>query len=308
MESATAAEEARIREACAEDLAGACTEELLAHPDAAPSEEAAKEWWPNPGEDPLGEFAHVTVSYGGVAAVVDVSFPVPHGAIVALIGPSGSGKSSLIRCMNRLNDLVPGAEVEGKVLYRAADLYAPGVDAVEVRKRIGMVFQRPNPFPKTVYDNVAFGPRVLGIEGDLDERVEGALRRAALWDEVKDRLSTNAFGLSGGQQQRLVIARCLAVDPDVLLMDEPASALDPISTARIEDLMHELVPEVTIVIVTHNLQQAGRVADLTAFMTVETGSDGGALAGRLVEFGPTEKLFNNPDDPRTEAYISGKFG
>jgi phosphate transport system ATP-binding protein len=307
MDSVTALEEARIREACAEDLVGACNEELLAQPDAAPSE-TAKEWWPNPGEDPLGQFSHVTVSYRGVPAVVDISFPVPQGAIVAVIGPSGSGKSTLIRCMNRLNDLVPGAEVQGEVLYRDVDLYGPGVDAVEVRKRIGMVFQRPNPFPKSIYDNVAFGPRVLGFKDDLDERVEGALRRASLWDEVKDRLGTNAFGLSGGQQQRLVIARCLAVDPDVLLMDEPASALDPISTSRIEDLMRELVPEVTIVIVTHNLQQAGRVADLTAFLTVEAGPDGGPVAGRLVEFGPTEKLFNRPDDPRTEAYISGKFG
>jgi phosphate transport system ATP-binding protein len=307
MDSVTALEEARIREACAEDLVGACNEELLAQPDAAPSE-TAKEWWPNPGEDPLGQFSHVTVSYRGVPAVVDISFPVPQGAIVAVIGPSGSGKSTLIRCMNRLNDLVPGAEVQGEVLYRDVDLYGPGVDAVEVRKRIGMVFQRPNPFPKSIYDNVAFGPRVLGFKDDLDERVEGALRRASLWDEVKERLGTNAFGLSGGQQQRLVIARCLAVDPDVLLMDEPASALDPISTSRIEDLMRELVPEVTIVIVTHNLQQAGRVADLTAFLTVEAGSDGGPVAGRLVEFGPTEKLFNRPDDARTEAYISGKFG
>jgi phosphate transport system ATP-binding protein len=307
MDSVTALEEARIREACAEDLVGACNEELLAQPDAAPSE-TAKEWWPNPGEDPLGQFSHVTVSYRGVPAVVDISFPVPQGAIVALIGPSGSGKSTLIRCMNRLNDLVPGAEVQGEVLYRDVDLYGPGVDAVEVRKRIGMVFQRPNPFPKSIYDNVAFGPRVLGFKDDLDERVEGALRRASLWDEVKERLGTNAFGLSGGQQQRLVIARCLAVDPDVLLMDEPASALDPISTSRIEDLMRELVPEVTIVIVTHNLQQAGRVADLTAFLTVEAGANGGPVAGRLVEFGPTEKLFNRPDDARTEAYISGKFG
>ncbi len=256
----------------------------------------------------MGEFAGVTVSYSGVPAVRDVGFPVPAGEIVALIGPSGSGKSSLIRCMNRMNDLVPSARVDGSVLYRGTDLYAPGVDAVEVRKRIGMVFQRPNPFPKSVYDNVAFGPRVLGFDGDMDEMVERALRRAALWDEVRDRLASNAFGLSGGQQQRLVIARCLAVDPDVLLMDEPASSLDPISTARIEDLMHELTPEVTIVIVTHNLQQAGRVSDFTAFLTVEVGADGGGIAGQLVEFGPTETLFNRPRDERTEAYLSGKFG
>ena len=311
-------DEARVRAACEEALIRDCTDEALAHGEAvrpmaeksgaelAVAEEAA--WWPNPGEDPLAEFAGVTVSYSGVPAVRDVSFPVPAGEIVALIGPSGSGKSSLIRCMNRMNDLVPSARVDGSVLYRGTDLYAPGVDAVEVRKRIGMVFQKPNPFPKSIYDNVAFGPRVLGFDGDMDEMVEHALRRAALWDEVRDRLATNAFGLSGGQQQRLVIARCLAVDPDVLLMDEPASSLDPISTARIEDLMHELTPEVTIVIVTHNLQQAGRVSDFTAFLTVEVGADGGGMAGQLVEFGPTETLFNRPRDERTEAYLSGKFG
>ena len=307
MNQVSATDDARIRQACEEDLIEACNEESLAQPEAAPSE-AAPQWWPNPGEDPLGEFSHVTVSYRGTPAVRDVGFPVPSGAIVALIGPSGSGKRSLIRCMNRMNDLVPGAHVDGKVLYRGVDLYAPGVDAVEVRKRIGMVFQKPNPFPKSIYDNVAFGPRVLGFRGDMHEIVEAALRRAVLWDEVKDRLDTNGFGLSGGQQQRLVIARCLAVDPDVLLMDEPASSLDPISTARIEDLMHELTPEVTIVIVTHNLQQAGRVSDFTAFLTVELEPDGGALAGRLVEFGPTQKLFNRPEDSRTEAYLSGKFG
>ena len=318
MTQTSAADDADVRASCAQDLIETCTDELLAHDEVARSAEGgarpepavgtAADWWPNPGEDPLAEFSTVTVSYRGVPAVRDVELPVPSGAIVALIGPSGSGKSSLIRCMNRMNDLVPGAHVDGKVLYRGADLYAPGVDAVEVRKRIGMVFQKPNPFPKSIYDNVAFGPRVLGFPGDMDEMVEAALRRAALWDEVRDRLDTNAFGLSGGQQQRLVIARCLAVDPDVLLMDEPASALDPISTSRIEDLMHELVPEVTIVVVTHNLQQAGRVSDFTAFVTVEVEPDGRALAGRLVEFGPTEAVFNRPRDERTEAYISGKFG
>jgi phosphate transport system ATP-binding protein len=310
MTQVSSTDAARIREACEEDLIAACNDEALAaeaEPAVAAPDRVA-EWWPNPGQDPLGEFAGVTVAYAGVAAVRDVSFPVPAGAIVALIGPSGSGKSSLIRCMNRMNDLVPGAQVDGKVLYRGADLYAPGVDAVEVRKRIGMVFQKPNPFPKSIFDNVAYGPRVLGFKGDMDEMVEHALRRAALWDEVRDRLGSNAFGLSGGQQQRLVIARCLAVDPDVLLMDEPASSLDPISTSAIEDLMHELTPEVTIVIVTHNLQQAGRVSDFTAFLTVDAGSDGGALAGRLVEFGPTEQLFKQPQDPRTEAYLTGKFG
>jgi phosphate transport system ATP-binding protein len=309
MTEAQRAKEARIRSACDEDVLKACTDELLAHDREEPEPEPPERpWWPNPGEDPLAEFAGVTVSYGAVPAVREVAFPVPGGSIVALIGPSGSGKSSLIRCLNRMNDLVPSARVDGRVLYRGADLYAPQVDAVEVRKRIGMVFQKPNPFPKSIYDNVAFGPRVLGFRGDMDEMVEGALRRAALWDEVRDRLESNAFGLSGGQQQRLVIARCLAVGPDVLLMDEPASALDPLSTASIEDLMRELTPEVTIVIVTHNLQQAGRVSEYTAFLTAEAGSDGAGIVGRLVEFGPTEDLFNRPRDERTEAYLTGRFG
>jgi phosphate transport system ATP-binding protein len=319
MKQASPPDRAEVRAAADRELLRACTDECLeqerrassgrdgGEPEPTPSDGDAP-WWPNPGEDPLGAFDHVTVSYGGTPAVRDVAFPIPAGSIVALIGPSGSGKSSLIRCMNRLNDLVPSARVDGRVLYRGVNLYAPKVDAIEVRKRIGMVFQKPNPFPKSIYDNVAFGPRVLGFHGDLDEMVERALQRAALWDEVRDRLKSNAFGLSGGQQQRLVIARCLAVEPDVLLMDEPASALDPISTGRIEDLMRELTPEVTIVIVTHNLQQAGRISDLTAFLTVEVGPNGGPAAGELVEFGPTEQLFNRPQDKRTEAYISGKFG
>jgi phosphate transport system ATP-binding protein len=239
--------------------------------------------------------------------VRDVSFTVPRGSIVALIGPSGSGKSSLIRCLNRMNDLVPGCRVDGDVRYRGVDLYAPAVDPVAVRARIGMVFQRPNPFPKPIFDNVAFGPRALGFHGDIHEIVERALRRAALWDEVKDRLRDNAFALSGGQQQRLVIARCLAVDPDIVLMDEPASALDPISTGRIEDLLHDLTPTVTIVIVTHNLQQAGRVSDFTAFLTAETEGDG-SIVGHLVESGPTRQIFTSPADERTEAYVSGRFG
>src|SRR5262245_40650545 len=224
-------------------------------------------WWPNAGQDPGAAVRRAAVSYRGNQAVAGVSFRVPRGSIVSLIGPSGSGKSSLIRCLNRMNDLVKGARVDGRVMYRGVDLYGPQIDAVGVRKRIGMVFQRPNPFPKSIYDNIAFGPRVLGFHGSLDEIVERSLRRAALWDEVKDRLTANAFGLSGGQQQRLVIARCLAVEPDVLLMDEPASSLDPRSTARIEDLMRDLAGDLTIVIVTHNLQQAGRVADFTAFLT-----------------------------------------
>jgi phosphate transport system ATP-binding protein len=207
-----------------------------------------------------------------------------------------------------MNDLIPGAEVSGNVLYHGANLYAQGVDAVEVRKRIGMVFQKPNPFPKSIYDNVAFGPKVLGMEGEMDEIVERALRRAALWDEVKDRLKSNAFGMSGGQQQRLCIARALAVEPDVVLMDEPCSALDPISTGRIEDLMLDLKQRYSIVIVTHNMQQAARVSDTTAFFVVDLSSGEDQRIGRLIEHGPTEKVFTNPDDSRTEDYVTGKVG
>jgi phosphate transport system ATP-binding protein len=298
-----------------DEVARACNQELMSHPDAAPPGPAPVEracvvepewWWPNAGEDPVAAFDGVSVSYGDNPAVRDVSFAAPRGSIVALIGPSGSGKSTLIRCVNRMNDLVPAARVDGRVLYRGVDLYAADIDAVQVRKRIGMVFQRPNPFPKSIFDNVAFGPRVLGFHGELDEIVERSLRRAAMWDEVKDRLQHNAYGLSGGQQQRLVIARSLAVEPDVLLMDEPASALDPNSTARIEDLMRELTPQITIIIVTHNLQQAGRVADHTAFLT--TADSEGGFFGQLVEFGPTKDMFTNPRDARTEAYLSGRFG
>ncbi len=211
----------------------------------------------------------LAVAYSGNVAIRDVSLDVFKNAVTAFIGPSGCGKSTLIRCFNRMNDLVPSATIEGQVLYHAKDLYASEVDPVEVRRRIGMVFQKPNPFPKSIYDNIAFGPRVLGMKDDMDGRVERALQQGALWDEVKDRLKESALGLSGGQQQRLCIARCLAVEPDVILMDEPASALDPISTTRIEDLMHELKRQYTIVIVTHNMQQAARVADMTAFFSVE---------------------------------------
>jgi phosphate transport system ATP-binding protein len=228
--------------------------------------------------------------------------------VTAFIGPSGCGKSTFIRCFNRMNDLVPSARVEGRVLYHGRDLYAENVDAVEVRRRIGMVFQKPNPFPKSIYDNVAFGPRVLGLKKGLDERVERALQQAALWDEVKDRLKENALGLSGGQQQRLCIARAIAVEPDVILMDEPASALDPISTARIEDLVHDLKREYTIVIVTHNMQQAARVADMTAFFSVEVREDGSGRHGVLVEYEQTTKIFTNPGDKRTEDYVTGRFG
>jgi phosphate transport system ATP-binding protein len=249
----------------------------------------------------------VQVSYGPKPAVRGVSFGIGKNEITALIGPSGCGKSTLIRCLNRMNDLIPGARVEGKVLYHGQDLYAPKVDAVEVRKRIGMVFQKPNPFPKSIFDNIAFGPRVLGMKGSMDEIVERALTQGALWDEVKDRLKTNAFGMSGGQQQRLCIARCLAVNPDVILMDEPCSALDPISTGKIEDLMMELKREFSIVIVTHNMQQAARVSDKTAFFTVEL-DDEEHRSGRVVEFDDTEKIFTNPTDSRTEAYVTGKVG
>jgi phosphate transport system ATP-binding protein len=246
----------------------------------------------------------VSVLYGEKPAVRDVEFDIGRNEITALIGPSGCGKSTLIRCLNRMNDLIPTARVEGRVAYHGQDLYGPEVDAVEVRKRIGMVFQKPNPFPKSIYDNIAFGPRVLGMKGDMDEIVEQALRHAAVWDEVKDRLKTNAFGMSGGQQQRLCIARCLAVEPDVILMDEPCSALDPISTGKIEDLMLELRREYSIVIVTHNMQQAARVSDRTAFFTVDPED----RVGRLVEYDDTETIFTNPSDPRTEAYVTGKVG
>jgi phosphate transport system ATP-binding protein len=243
-----------------------------------------------------------------MTALRDVSLDVRPGEFLSLIGPSGCGKSTLIRCLNRMNDLIPTAKVDGKVLYHGQDLYAPEVDAVEVRKRIGMVFQKPNPFPKSIYDNIAFGPRVLGMKGDMDELVERALQHAALWDEVKDRLKTNAFGMSGGQQQRLCIARALAVEPDVILMDEPCSALDPISTGKIEDLMMDLKREYSIVIVTHNMQQAARVSDKTAFFTVELDESEKNRTGRVVEFDDTEKIFTNPTDPRTEAYVTGKVG
>ncbi|MGI8945890.1 MAG: phosphate ABC transporter ATP-binding protein PstB [Thermoleophilaceae bacterium] len=260
------------------------------------------------GREAVFELDGVTVSYGGVAAVRDVDLDVTSNEICALIGPSGCGKSTLLRCLNRMNDLIPTARVEGKVLYHGENLYGPKVDPVQVRKLIGMVFQKPNPFPKSIYDNVAFGPKVLGMKGDMDEIVEGALRRGALWDEVKDRLKTNAFGMSGGQQQRLCIARALATDPDVILMDEPCSALDPISTGKIEDLMLELREKYAIVIVTHNMQQAARVSDVTAFFTVELDDDGRQRTGRVVEFDETEKVFTNPGDPRTEAYVTGKVG
>jgi phosphate transport system ATP-binding protein len=254
------------------------------------------------------EVRGLAVDYSGSMAIRDVSLDVYKNSVTAFIGPSGCGKSTFIRCFNRMNDLVPGAHVHGDVLYHGKDLYADEVDPVEVRRRIGMVFQKPNPFPKSIYDNVAFGPRVLGLKGSLEERVETALRQAALWDEVQNRLKESALGLSGGQQQRLCIARCLAVEPDVILMDEPASALDPISTTRIEDLMHELKREYTIVIVTHNMQQAARVADMTAFFSVDVAPDGNKRTGILVEYDRTAKIFTTPSDKRTEDYVTGRFG
>ncbi|MDQ1521374.1 MAG: phosphate transport system ATP-binding protein [Actinomycetota bacterium] len=249
----------------------------------------------------------VGVAYSGHLAVDGVSLDIPRQRITGLIGPSGCGKSTLLRCLNRMNDLVPGAEVRGKLTYHGQDLYAADVDPVEVRRHIGMVFQKANPFPKSIYDNVAYGPRIMGRRKGLDEVVERSLQRAALWDEVKDKLKQNAYALSGGQQQRLCIARCVAVEPDVILMDEPCSALDPIATSRIEDLMYELKRDYTIVIVTHNMQQAARVCDMTAFMTTDT-QESGSRVGRLVEFDVTEKIFTNPNDPRTEGYITGRFG
>jgi phosphate transport system ATP-binding protein len=247
------------------------------------------------------------VSYSGKLAIKDVSLEIYRNFVTAFIGPSGCGKSTFIRCFDRMNDLIPGAKIHGSITYHGADLYGHDVDPVEVRKRIGMVFQKPNPFPKSIYDNVAFGPRVLGMTDDLDGRVERALEQAALWDEVKDRLKAGALSLSGGQQQRLCIARCLAVEPEVLLMDEPASALDPIATTRIEDLMHELKKDYTIVVVTHNMQQAARVADMTAFFTVERGEEG-QRTGILVEYDATPKIFTQPSDQRTEDYVTGRFG
>jgi phosphate transport system ATP-binding protein len=252
------------------------------------------------------EVNDVSVFYGAKQALAGVNLRIPRGRITALIGPSGCGKSTFIRSLNRMNDSVPNFRIEGQVLYHGHDMYASNVDEVEVRRRIGMVFQKPNPFPKSIYDNIAWAPRNLGMKSGLDERVENALRGAALWDEVKDRLKASALGLSGGQQQRLCIARAIAIEPDVLLLDEPASALDPIATKSIEDLMHTLKGRFTIAIVTHNMQQAARVADQTAFFSLDIGS--AEPVGTLVEVADTEVIFSNPADPRTRDYVSGRFG
>jgi phosphate transport system ATP-binding protein len=256
-----------------------------------------------PDEEVVFELDGLSCYYGSFRAVRDISLKVPRNRITALIGPSGCGKSTLLRSFNRMNDLVDIARIEGRILYHGVDLYADGVDPVEVRRRIGMVFQKPNPFPKSIYDNVAFGPKVAGFKGDMDELVEQSLRRAALWDEVKDKLREPGTALSGGQQQRLCIARAIAVEPDVILMDEPCSALDPIATLRIEELMRELTENYTIVIVTHNMQQAARASDYTAFLTM--GED---RAGYLVEMAPTRDLFTRPANRITEDYITGRFG
>ena len=265
---------------------------------------------PKDADDVVLCVENVTVTYNGLPAIHDVNMDIYAREITALIGPSGCGKSTFLRCFNRTNDLIPTARIDGTITYHGQDLYAKDVDAVEVRRRIGMVFQNPNPFPKSIYDNITFGPKVNGINVDLDEVVETSLRRAALWDEVKDKLHTNAYGLSGGQQQRLCIARAIAVDPDVILMDEPCSSLDPVATARIEDLMRELVERYTIIIVTHNMQQAARVSDRTAFITTEVATDEGKdrRSGRLIEYDLTQNIFRNPSDPRTEDYVTGRFG
>jgi phosphate transport system ATP-binding protein len=249
----------------------------------------------------------VDVFYGPKQALSGVNLQIRRGQITALIGPSGCGKTTFLRSLNRMNDSVPGFRIDGQVLYHGHDLYGGNVDQVEVRRRIGMVFQKPNPFPKSIYDNVAWAPRNLGLKSGLAERVEKALRGAALWDEVEDRLNDSALGLSGGQQQRLCIARAIAIEPDVLLLDEPASALDPIATGAIEDLMHSLKGRFTIVIVTHNMQQAARVADRTAFFSLESRSDARAI-GTLIEFDRTEAIFGAPRDPRTRDYVTGRFG
>ncbi|ABP52774.1 phosphate ABC transporter ATP-binding protein PstB [Salinispora tropica] len=258
--------------------------------------------------DPVMELSGVSVYYGAYEAVRDTSMPIQEKQITAMIGPSGCGKSTILRSLNRMNDLIPGARVSGSVTYHGQDLYVKDVDPIEVRRRIGMVFQKPNPFPKSIYDNVAYGPRVTGMKvSSMDDLVEKALRDAALWDEVKDKLKTSGLALSGGQQQRLCIARTIAVRPEIILMDEPCSALDPIATAKIEDLMSELSNDYTIVIVTHNMQQAARVSHYTAFFTAEV-DERQERHGRLVEFSQTGKLFTNPADKRTEDYITGRFG
>ena len=251
---------------------------------------------------------NVSISYGSFEAVKNVFLDIPHGKVTAFIGPSGCGKSTVLRALNRMNDLIPGCSLKGRVIFDGHDLYDQRVDPVEVRRRIGMVFQKPNPFPKSIYENIAFGARINGYRGDMDDLVERSLRKAAVWDECKDKLRESGFSLSGGQQQRLCIARAIATEPEVILMDEPCSALDPISTLKIEETMHELKKNYTIVIVTHNMQQAVRVADMTAFYNAEAVEGGSGKVGYLVEFAPTEKIFNAPAEQATMDYVSGRFG
>lgn len=258
-------------------------------------------------EETILQTEDVTVYYGDFAALRGVYMEVPKNQVTALIGPSGCGKSTLIRCFNRLNDLIDGCRVEGKVIYRDKNLYADNIDPIEVRRRIGMVFQSPNPFPKSIYENIAYGARINGYKGDMDELVEQSLREAALWEEVKDKLKQNGLSLSGGQQQRLCIARAVALKPDVVLMDEPCSSLDPVSTKKVEDLIHQLKQNYTIIIVTHNMQQATRVADMTAFFNAEEGETGNRF-GYLVEYRPTAELFETPQEESTKQYVSGDFG
>ncbi|WP_130799874.1 phosphate ABC transporter ATP-binding protein PstB [Streptomyces otsuchiensis] len=279
---------------------------------AAPPPEERTEVQPadarEPVQDAVFDLRGVGVRYGSFIAVDGITMKVPRHQVTALIGPSGCGKSTLLRCLNRMNDLVSGATVTGELVYNGENVYAPEVDPAEVRRRIGMVFQKPNPFPKSIYENVAFGPRLNAYSGDLDELVQQSLERVGLWNEVKDKLKDSGHALSGGQQQRLCIARAIAVQPDVLLMDEPCSALDPIATLKIEDLIHELKSTYSIVIVTHNMQQAARVSDRTAFFSVDIDDEVGMRTGRLVEYDRTEKIFNNPAQQRTEDYVTGRFG
>nr|WP_239124525.1 phosphate ABC transporter ATP-binding protein PstB [Rhizocola hellebori] len=262
---------------------------------------------PTSSAKPVMQLEGVSVFYGSYEAVRGTTMPVREQQITAMIGPSGCGKSTILRSLNRMNDLIPGARIGGKITFHGQDLYAPDVDPIQVRRRIGMVFQKPNPFPKSIYENVAYGLRINGIKDNMDDRVEKALRDGALWDEVKDKLKSSGLALSGGQQQRLCIARAIAVQPDVILMDEPCSALDPIATGKIEDLMHELARTYTIVIVTHNMQQAARVSHYTAFFTAEV-DEQQVRHGRLIEFNDTGRIFTNPTDKRTEDYITGRFG
>ena len=258
--------------------------------------------------DPKLSLQNVTISYGSFEAVRNVYCDIPRGKVTAFIGPSGCGKSTVLRSLNRMNDLIEGCSLKGRVLFEGSDLYGPTIDPVEVRRRIGMVFQQPNPFPKSIYENIAFGARINGYNGNMDELVERSLRQAAVWDECKDKLNESGYSLSGGQQQRLCIARTIAIQPDVILMDEPCSALDPISTLKIEETMHELKKTYTIVIVTHNMQQAVRVSDMTAFYNAEAVDNGSGKVGYLVEFNETEKIFNEPQQQATQDYVSGRFG